>query len=248
MNNETLEKMRQLRLYGMYDAFKTNLETSVKESLTADQFVSLLVASEWDDRRNRFIERTIRTANFRYKASLEQVDYSFDRGLDKNQVHRLAGLDFIKEHKDLFITGSTGTGKSYLATALGYHACQNGYKVMYVNTAKLMGQLKLAKAKGTMLAELKRIERLDMLILDDFGLQPFDPQSRLALLDIIEDRHQKRSTVITSQIPVKDWYDIIGEKTIADAVLDRIVHHSLRVELFGESLRRKKSKPENVFL
>jgi len=98
------------------------------------------------------------------------------------------------------------------------------------------------------LAELKRIERLDMLILDDFGLQPFDPQSRLALLDIIEDRHQKRSTVITSQIPVKEWYDIIGEKTVADAVLDRIVHHSVRVELFGESLRRKKTNPENVFL
>ena len=248
MNNETLEKMRQLRLYGMYDAFKTNLETSVKESLTADQFVALLVASEWDDRRNRSVKRAIRCASFRYNASLEQIDYSFEHGLDKNQVHRLAGPEFIKEHKDVFITGSTGTGKSYLATALGYHAFQNGYKVMYVNTAKLMGQLKLAKAKGTMLAELKRIERLDMLILDDFGLQPFDPQSRLALLDIIEDRHQKRSTVITSQIPVKEWYDIIGEKTVADAVLDRIVHHSLRVELFGESLRRKKTNPENVFL
>lgn len=117
-----------------------------------------------------------------------------------------------------------------------------------VATSKLMGQLKLAKAKGTILAELKRIERLDVLILDDFGLQPFDPQSRLALLDIIGDRHQKRSTVITSQIPVKEWYDIIGEKTVADAVLDRIVHHSLRAELSGESLRRKKTNPENFFL
>jgi DNA replication protein DnaC len=248
MNNETLDKMRQLRLYGMYDAFKTNLETSVKESLTPDQFIALLVASEWDDRRNRNIERAIKTAAFRYKASLEEVDYAIDRGLDKNQLHRLAGLDFIKEHKDIFITGSTGTGKSYLATALGYQACQNGFKVMYVNTAKFMGQLKLAKAKGTLLAELKRIERIDLLILDDFGLQPFDLQSRLILLDIIEDRHQKRSTIVTSQIPVKEWYDIIGEKTIADAVLDRIVHHSLRLELYGESLRRRKSKSENVFL
>ena len=248
MNNETLDKLRQLRLYGMYDAFKTNLESSVKETLTADQFISLLVASEWDDRRNRAVERSVRLAGFRYRASLEQVDYSIERGLDKNQVHRLAALDFVKEHKDLFITGSTGTGKSYLATALGYQACQNGYKVLYVNTAKLMGQLKLAKAKGTILAELKRIERVDLLILDDFGLQPFDPQSRIALLDIIEDRHQKRSTVVTSQTPVKEWYDIIGEKTIADAVLDRIVHHSIRVELFGESLRRRNSKTENVFL
>ena len=248
MNNETLDKLRQLRLYGMYDAFKTNLETSLKETLTADQFISLLVASEWGDRRNRSVERLVRLAGFRYKASLEQIDYSIERGLDRNQVHRLAALDFVKEHRDLFITGSTGTGKSYLATALGYQACQNGYKVMYVNTAKLMGQLKLAKAKGTILAELKRIERVDLLILDDFGLQPFDPQSRIALLDIIEDRHQKRSTVVTSQIPVKEWYDIIGEKTIADAVLDRIVHHSLRIELFGESLRRRNSKTENVFL
>ncbi|WP_449305170.1 IS21-like element helper ATPase IstB [Pedobacter petrophilus] len=248
MNNETLEKMKQLRLFGMYDAFRTNLESSVKESLTTDQFISVLVASEWDDRRNRSVERTIRAAAFRYKASLEHIDYSIERGLDRNQVHRLAALDFIKEHKDLFITGSTGTGKSYLATALGYQACQNGYKVLYVNTAKLMGQLKLAKAKGTILAELKKIERVDLLILDDFGLQPFDPQSRVTLLDIIEDRHQKRSTIVTSQIPVKEWYDIIGEKTIADAVLDRIVHHSLRVELFGESMRRRNSKIENVFL
>ncbi len=248
MNNETLEKMRTLRLFGMYDAFKTNLESSVKEALTADQFISLLVASEWDDRRNRAVERAVRIASFRYKASLEQIDYSIERGLDKNQMHRIAALDFIKEHKDLFITGSTGTGKSYLATALGYQACQEGYRVMYVNTAKLMGNLKLAKAKGTILAELKRIERTDLLILDDFGLQPFDSQSRIALLDIIEDRHQKRSTIITSQIPVKEWYDVIGEKTIADAVLDRIVHNSLRVELFGESLRRKKNKIENVYL
>ncbi|MFP5439564.1 MAG: ATP-binding protein [Bacteroidia bacterium] len=182
MNNETLDKMRQLRLYGMYDAFKTNLETSIKESLTPDQFIAFLIASEWDDRRNRNIERAIKAAGFRYKASLEEVDYAIDRGLDKNQFHRLAGLDFIKEHKDIFITGSTGTGKSYLATALGYQACQNGFKVMYVNTAKFMGQLKLANAKGTLLAELKRIERVDLLILDDFGLQPFDPQSRLYLL------------------------------------------------------------------
>lgn len=111
-----------------------------------------------------------------------------------------------------------------------------------------MGQLKLAKAKGTILTDLKRIERMDLLILDDFGLQPFDSQSRIALLDIIEDRHEKRSTIITSQIPVKEWYDIIGEKTIADAVLDRIVHQSLRVELFGESLRRRKSKADCLYL
>lgn len=183
----------------------------------------------------------------RYNASLEQIDFLIDRGLDKNEVHRLASLDFVGEHKDLFITGSTGTGKSYLATALGYQACQQGYRVMYVNTAKLMGQLKLAKTKGTVLSDLKRIERMDVLILDDFGLQPFDAQSRIALLDVIEDRHQKHSTIITSQIPVKEWYDVIGEKTIADAVLDRIVHQALRVELFGESIRKRKTKSGGAY-
>lgn len=248
MNNETLDKMRQMRLFGMHDAFRSNIEAPEKEILTSDQFISLLVESEWDDRRNRSVERAVKSASFRYKASLEQVDYTVERGLDKNEMHRLASLEFIKEHKDLFITGSTGTGKSYLATAIGYEACQRGYRVMYFNTTKLMGQLKLAKAKGTILTELKRIERANLLILDDFGLQPFDAQSRVMLLDIIEDRHQKHSTIITSQIPVKDWYDIIGEKTIADAVLDRIVHHSLRVELYGESLRRRKVKAENTYL
>lgn len=248
MNTETLDKMRYLRLFGMCEAFRTSLESTVKETLTPDQFIHMLVVSEWDDRRQRAVERSIKQAYFRYKASLEDLDYSIERGLDKNQVHRLASLDFVREHKDLFITGSTGTGKSYLCSALGYHACQNGYKVLYANTAKLMGQLKMAKAKGTIITEMKRIERTDLLILDDFGLQPFDTQARASLLDIIEDRHNRRSTIITSQIPVKEWYDAIGDKTVADAVLDRIVHHSLRVELFGESLRRRKIKEENVFL
>jgi DNA replication protein DnaC len=247
MNQDTLNKMKQLRLFGMYDAFKTSLESSERETLTQDQFIALLVSNEWDDRKNRNIDRSLKLANFRYKASMEQIDYDIERGLDKNQLYRLANLDFVKEHKDLFIIGSTGTGKSYLATALGYQACQMGYRVLYTSTAKLMGQLKLAKAKGTILAELKKIERQDLLILDDFGIQPFDSQARTSLLDIIEDRHQKRSVIITSQIPVKEWYEVIGEKTIADAILDRIVHHALRIELFGESLRRKSFIKENQF-
>lgn len=243
MNNQTLEKLRQMRFHGMHDAFKTSLENTLKEQMTQDQFIYHLVASEWDNRRNRAIARAIKQAAF-----LEEIDYTFERGLDRNQVERLAALDFIRDNKNIFITGPTGTGKSYLASALGFHACQMGYRVLYASTSKLMGQLKLAKAKGTNLTELKRIERTDLLILDDFGLQPFDSQARVTLLDIIEDRHGKRSTLITSQIPVKEWYDIIGEKTIADAVLDRIVHQSLRVELHGESLRRKKSNQECLYL
>lgn len=248
MNKETLEKMQQMRLQGMYYAFKTSLETLRMESMTIDQFVSWLVSSEWDDRRNRAVERAVKSANFRYKANVEEIDFSIERGMDRNQILRLAELGFVKEHKDLFVTGSTGTGKSYLATALGYQACQKGFKVQYASTARLMGQLKAAKAKGTILLELKKIERMDVLILDDFGIQPFDAQTRGLLLDIIEDRHGKKTLIITSQIPVKDWYDIIGEKTIADAVLDRIVHQAVRVELTGDSLRKKNIKKESVYL
>jgi len=246
-NNHTLEKLRQMRLYGMHDAFKTSLETTLKEQMTQDQFIAHLVASEWDNRRNRAVERAIKAASFRYNAVLEEIDYSFERGLDRNQVERLAALDFVKENKDLFITGPTGTGKSYLATALGYKACQEGYRVFYASTGKLMSHLKIAKVKGTILAEFKRLERTDLIILDDFGMQTFDSQARGIMMDIIEDRHQKRSTIITSQLPVKDWYDVIGEKTIADAILDRLVHHSLRVELYGESIRKRKTKKENDY-
>jgi DNA replication protein DnaC len=244
-NNLTLEKLRAMRLYGMHDAFKTSLENTLKEQMTQDQFIAHLVASEWDNRRNRAVERAVKAASFRYNAFLEEIDYTFERGLDRNQVERLAALEFVKENKDLFITGPTGTGKSYIATALGNKACQEGYRVLYASTAKLMSQLKIAKVKGTILADLKRIERTDLLILDDFAMQAFDTQSRGILMDIVEDRHQKRSTVITSQMPVKGWYDAIGEKTVADAILDRLVHHSLRVELYGESIRKRKIKNEN---
>lgn len=247
MNNRTLDKLRQMRLYGMHDAFKTSLENTLKEQMTQDQFIFHLVSSEWDNRRNRAIERAIKAANFRYNASLEDIDYTFERGLDRNQVDRLAALEFIRESKDMLITGPTGTGKSYLATALGYKACQDGYRVFYASTAKLMSQLKIAKVKGTIFNDFKRIERTDLLILDDFAMQTFDSQSRGILMDIIEDRHQKRATVITSQVPVKAWHDAIGEKTVADAILDRLVHHSLRVELYGESIRKRKTKNENSF-
>jgi DNA replication protein DnaC len=246
-NNQTLEKLREMRMYGMYDAFKTSLENTLKEQMTQDQFIAHLVASEWDNRRNRAVERAIRAAAFRYNACLEEIDYTFERGLDQNQVERLAALEFIKENKVLFITGPTGTGKSYLATALGNKACQEGYRVLYASTGKLISQLKLAKSKGTILTDCKRIERCDLLILDDFGMQTFDAQARGILMDIIEDRHQKRSTILTSQLPVKEWYDVIGEKTIADAILDRLVHHSLRVELHGESIRKRRKKQQEDF-
>lgn len=234
--------MKQLRLWGMYRTFKTSMESDKTSGLTADEMTSVLINSEWDDRQNRNVERSIRNARFRYQATVEELDYGVQRGLDKNLVHRLADGDFIRKKEDLFITGSIGTGKSYLASAIGYQACQLGFKVLYANTAKLMAGLKMAKADGSVVKELLKIERQDLLIIDDFGIQPLDQQSRAYLMDIIEDRHGKRSTIITSQLPVSGWYDIIGEKTVADAILDRIVHQAIRIELCGESLRKKTKK------
>jgi len=171
---------------------------------------------------------------------MEQIDFSSGRGVDKNQLHRLAEATFIRKYENLFITGPTGTGKSFIASAIGHHACQLGFKVLYTNTSNLISQLKLAKADGIALKELAKIERQDLLILDDFGLQPFDVQGRMLLMDIFEDRHGKRSTILTSQLPVKMWYEIIGEQTVADAILNRIGHDEHRIELKGESLRKQK--------
>ena len=246
MNEQTLEKMKKMRMHGMYRSFSTVLESTDRNQLTADELLSQLIESEWDDRNQRAVDRSLRNAKFRYKASVEMVDFSIERGLDQNQVMRLATCDFIKLHQNVLITGSTGTGKSYLASALGNQACLLGYKVVYANTARLLSQLKMAKADGSMLAELMKIEKQDILILDDFGIQPFDSQSRMLLMDIIEDRHGKKSTIITSQLPVSAWNEVIGDHTLADAILDRIVHDAHRIELKGESLRRKRTiNPEN---
>ena len=242
MNTNTLDKMRSLRLFGMYHAFKSSMDTPRNEPLTADEMTALLIDSEWDDRHNRSIERTLRNARFRYKATIEQVDYAVERGIDKNHLQRLADGTFITRSENLLITGSTGTGKSFIASAIGHQACQMGFKVLYANTIKLLAQIKMAKADGSAIKEMNRIERYDLLILDDFGIQPFDHQSRASLLEIIEDRHGKHATIITSQLPVKQWYEIIGEKTVADAILDRIVHSAHRIELKGESLRKKWNK------
>lgn len=239
MNKESLEKMTRMRLLGMHHAFKNCIDANQTDAYTNDELVHHLVHSEWDDRQHRAVQRNLKNANFRYSASIEQLDYSEERGLDKNQVQRLATCDFIRKGEDLFITGSTGTGKSFLASAIGQQACLLGLKVLYTNVAKLMSYLKMAKADGAHLRELARIEKQDALILDDFGVQPLDAQSRALLLDIIEDRHGKKTTIITSQVPVKKWHEVIGEKTLADAILDRIVHQSIRIELYGESLRKK---------
>ncbi len=246
MNDNTLDKLRKLKFFGMYHAFKSSLETGQTNAYTADELLAHLVEAEWDDRQNRRTDRQILYARFRYKASIEEVHYHAGRSIDRNQVMRLADCSFIGRNENLLITGSTGIGKSYVATAIGYQACILGHRTLYTSTPKLFAKLKMAKADGSYIKEIAKIERQQLLILDDFGIQPFDAQSRAALMEIIEDRHGKTSLIITSQLPVSKWHEVIGEKTIADAILDRIVHDAHRLELHGESMRKKRpAEPQN---
>jgi len=239
MNQKTIEKMKHMKMYGMVKAFRTSLESGKREELTPDEFLSVLIDSEWDERYNRKLERSVKNAKFRYKASVEQISFDAARDLNKNMVLRLADCEFISKKENVFITGSTGIGKSYVASAIGHQACSLGYKVLYFQSTKLFAHLKMAKADGSYLRELAKIEKQDLLIVDDFGIQPLDAQNRSSLMEIIEDRHGKKSTIFTSQVPVSKWFDLIGEQTIADAILDRIVHDAHRLELTGESMRKK---------
>jgi DNA replication protein DnaC len=242
MNNTTLHKLKHMKFYGMHNAFKSAIETGKLDSYTIDQFTSHIVQSEWDDRHNRKIERNLKNARFKYNAQIEQLIFDDRRNLDKNQLYRLTEFEFIKKAENILITGSTGAGKSYLASAIGHQACIEGYRTLYFNTSKLFAKLKMAKADGSYLKELARLERHQLLILDDFGLQTMDKQNRMALLEIIEDRHEKGAIIFTSQLPVNEWYEIIGEKTVADAIMDRLVNNAQRVEITGESMRRKRTK------
>lgn len=242
MNEQTLSRLKTMKIFGMLRAFQTSLATGKVNNLTSDEMIGHLVDEEWDDRINRKIVRSVKNARFRYKACVEQMYFDTDRNIDKNQIMRLAECTFIDKQENLLITGSTGIGKSYIASALGQQACNLGHRVLYVNTAKLLGKLKMAKADGSYISEVARIERQQLFILDDFGIQPMDGQGRASLLEIIEDRHGKASTIITSQLPVSKWHEVIGEKTIADAIMDRLIHNAHRIELSGESLRKKLQK------
>ena len=235
-----IEKLSDLHFFGMKRAFESTLETGKHMNYTNDEMISYLLDAEIDDRKTRKVDRAIRLARFRYKANIEDMIYDKSREIDKNQILRFAECEFIDRHENIIITGATGVGKSFVASAMGNQACIHGYKAMYTSMAKLVAKIKMLKVDGSYLREITRMERVDLLVIDDFGLQPLDGPSRLSFLEIIEDRYEKKSTIITSQLPVDKWYDVIGEKTVADAILDRLVYSSHRIDIKGESLRSSK--------
>ena len=241
-NHETIKKLNEMRLHGMVRALKSSMETGHQTSYTSDELLAFIVESEWDDRQNRRLRNLVKKANFRYEACFEELSYTTQRNLDKNTCLRLATCEFLKQAENVLITGPTGIGKSFLSSAIGNRACQLGYKVKYANMGKLFEQFRLFQADGSYMKQIAKIAKTDLLILDDFGIKPFDGQERLMLMEIMEDRHGRCSTVITSQHPISSWYDVIGEATLADAILDRLVHCSHKIKMEGSSMREVMKK------
>jgi DNA replication protein DnaC len=201
--------------------------------------LKLLIQAETDQRQANRLERLMKSANFRYSASLEELAYNPARGIGQSQVIELATCNYLRKGESILITGSAGCGKSFLATAFGTQACKLGYSVYYNNLQKLMARLKIARLEGKSMVLFDKLARIDLLIIDDFGLFSLDNQQQLDFMEIIEDRHARKATIISSQLPVANWFDLFKEATLADAILDRIVHTSHRFELKGESLRKK---------
>lgn len=230
--------MLSLRLIGMADRYNAIMETPIHQRPDAVVILAQLVEAEELYRNNRRMLSAIKNARFRYQASLNDVIYSDQRNITREIITSLADCSFVDRGENIIITGATGCGKSYLASALGYQACTKGKRVAYFSLPKLLSKLKSDKLDGSFRKEMDRIENKNLLILDDWGLTPLDTAARLALLQIIEDRHSRYSTIITSQLPISAWHQYINENTVADAILDRIIHQAHRIELKGESLRK----------
>jgi len=237
--NNIENQLTQLRLHGFKTNWNALQETKRLHELSLPEGLEILLQAEIQDRENRKFERLKNSARFRYQASIEELKYNETRGLDKGFITTLATGDYIQKGESVLITGATGCGKSFITSALGHHACAQGFKVAYFNVQKLLQQTKMARLEGTIHQLMQKLSKTELLILDDFGLIYLEKQHQLDLMEIMEDRHGKASTIIASQLPVASWFDIIGEATIADAILDRLIHTSYRIELKGESLRKK---------
>jgi DNA replication protein DnaC len=236
----TSEKMNIMKLHGMLRAYTVTQKPGLRESMDSDELIAHLIDAEWDERYNKRLLRLLKSAGLRYQASIEQLDFTTPRNADKQRLLRFALCDWIRKAENMIITGPTGVGKSFIACALGHQACVEGMHVGYYNCMKLFTQFRLAKADGIIIKMFKKIKNHDLLILDDFALQPLDAHIRILLLEVLEDRYGTTSTLITSQLPPQQWYEIIGEPTIADAILDRMIHSSHMLELKGESMRKNK--------
>lgn len=242
LNQQTIQNLRALKLPGMADAFAQQLEQPQAQQLSFEERLAMMVDRERSHRENRRLHRLLRSAHLRHQACVEDIDYQARRGLARSQVLGLINCDWIRSHQNLHITGPTGTGKSWLSCAFGQAACRQGLSVRYERTGRILEELRIGRGDGSYRKILRQLARLDLLILDDFGLKPFSQNERHDLLEIIEDRHGTHSTILTSQLPISAWHEYLGEPTVADALLDRLLANAHRIELKGDSLRKSRQK------
>ena len=243
LNQQTFDKLHAMKLHGLADAFRAQLETTETGQLSFEERFALLVDQQWLWKENRALTRRLRAAHLKELGVIEDVDYQHARGLDRKLVRTLSSSDWVRQHQSVLLLRPTGIGKSWLACALAQKACRDGFSVLHKRTSELFRELAVAHADGSIGRLLLRLSRIDVLLLDDFAMAPLKDAERRDFLEICDDRYQRRSLILTSQMPVAHWHEQIGDPTIADSILDRLIHNAYRIELKGESLRKKRRKP-----
>ena len=246
LTQETIEKMNAMKLFGLVAAFDTQLSSSEYDELSFEERVGLLVDAEWSDRECRKLSRRLKAAKLRYPASLENVNFQASRGLNRQQILTLGSGRWIAEQHNLLITGPTGIGKSFLACAFVERACRRGFTGCYVRASRLVHDLGVARGDGSYVRLLSRLAKVDLLAIDDWLLHPLKDADRRDLMEVIEERAERGSTLIATQLPVKQWHTAIGDPNHADALCDRILHRAHRITLKDASLRKTKSAPETT--
>lgn len=242
LNHPTLDKLHELRFTGMAKALSEQMALPNIDDLSFEERLGLLIDRETTEREDRRLQTRLRQAKLKQKACIEDIDFKQPRGLDKSLLLDLAQCQWIKKHLNLLITGPTGVGKTWVACALAQKACREGHTALYLRLPRLLQELPIAKGDGTYARLLARLAKVEVLILDDWGLSKLIAEQRRDLLEILEDRHDNRSTIVTSQLPLDQWHHIIGDPTLADAILDRLVHNAYKINLKGESMRKRKTK------
>lgn len=242
--DQTLSQLRELNLQGMYEAYESIIHLPMNKQPEAHYMLADLVEKEKYSRQHKKMEMYLKLSKIRYVAQIQDIECSKERNLSKETLSHLSDCNFIKRGENILISGSTGCGKSYLACAIAHQACSLGYKTLYLNMNKFVEQIAISKIDGTYVKQLNRLERHALLILDDFGLQALKSDTRLALLQILEDRYKRKSTIIASQLPIAKWYEYIGDPTIADAIMDRLIYNAHNIELKGPSMRERGIKTQ----